>query len=182
MLNNSDAFPTNIFGLMLLINPGRVGAMENNIATAALQFCRALNKSAMELITKESGVLLTYNSIPITVSSIWIIHCRYVDFAFVDEPELQVNQEGLVSQRRSKSKWLTSTTMLTGQRSSMRQRVKCRGWLHPHSGKRSQKNSVSRHKREEPRCGSQNFPWTKHPSADNGTDNLPALYVDVVRE
>ena len=95
MLNNNDAFPTNIFGLILLINPGRVGVMENNIATAALQFCRALSKSVMEL---SFGVALTYNSIPVTVSPIWIIHRRYVNFAFVDKPELQVNQEGLVSQ------------------------------------------------------------------------------------
>jgi hypothetical protein len=38
MLNKNDAFPTNIFGLILLINPGRVGVMENSSATAALQF------------------------------------------------------------------------------------------------------------------------------------------------
>jgi len=51
----------------------------------------------MALSIKECRVVLTYNSISVTVSTIWIIHRRNVNFAFVDEPVLQVNQAESVS-------------------------------------------------------------------------------------
>jgi len=37
-LNRYEAFPTTIFGLMLLINPGMVGVIDTRRVMAALQF------------------------------------------------------------------------------------------------------------------------------------------------
>lgn len=70
--------PTVIFELIECMKPGRVGETDVIIANTARQFY--VSTSAKFVRTRTC----TYKAIGITVTTLWLIHCRNINLAPVD--------------------------------------------------------------------------------------------------
>lgn len=109
MSNKNTAPPTLIFGLMLLIRPGRFGGTETRRATAARQFCEQESSELPRALS--APPVATHHTIYVAVPAVRPIHGRYVYMGTMHEPILRERDEREIQHQKA-SGGRTSVTIM----------------------------------------------------------------------